>query len=81
MRRFREVGQLRLSKITASKFNVDGAQQNADVAAHRVVGDEQDHRDRREDQRVLSHRLTARSLTSLDKHVRGKVLHYLLDPC
>src|ERR1700735_2811923 len=41
------------------KLGIDGAQQRGDGRPHLLVCDKYDYRDRRHDQRILSHRLSA----------------------
>src|SRR5487761_1327801 len=56
------------------ELGVNTGQKRSDSRTHGLVSNEYHHRDRRKDQRVLGHRLTARRLTRL--HVQScKVIH------
>src|SRR5277367_3895902 len=67
----------RVLPVLELELAVHGGEQRGDGRAHLLVGNEHDNRDRRHDQRVLSHRLAVLALGHLHKQFR-QLIHF---PC
>src|SRR5216684_6855420 len=61
------------------QLGVDAAEQRGDLAAHRLVAQKHYHRDRRQNQSILSHRLSAPILTEFHNQFR-KSFHFTRPP-
>src|SRR5579863_1653145 len=63
----------RLVRPIELELAVDGGEQSADVGTHGLVANEHHHCDRREDQRIFSHRLTALILADFHENLSDLV--------